>query len=155
MQVELLNRQRWNTRIQLANATFEYLEIWHDRHRRHTALGWLSPVEFETQNTRSPRSKDSKDPTPPNRGHPRVSTEPGVVQHRLYRGADRQANASLYRVVRCRMPWDLRTCDYVERRTKQGLSKNEIVRRLKRMIARELYYVLRPAQPAEDLAPAA
>jgi transposase InsO family protein len=50
MQVELLDRQRWNTRIELANAMFEYLEIWHNRHRRHSALGWLSPVEFETQN---------------------------------------------------------------------------------------------------------
>jgi putative transposase len=50
MQVELLDRRRWNTRIELANAMFEYLEIWHNRHRRHSALGWLSPVEFETQN---------------------------------------------------------------------------------------------------------
>ena len=50
MQVELLNRRRWNTRIELANAMFEYLEIWRNRHRRHSALGWLSPVEFETQN---------------------------------------------------------------------------------------------------------
>ena len=49
MQVELLNRRRWNTRIQLANAMFEYLEIWHNRRRRHSALGWLSPIEFETQ----------------------------------------------------------------------------------------------------------
>jgi putative transposase len=50
MQVELLDRRRWNTRIELANAMFEYLEIWHNRHRRHSALGWLSPVEFEDQN---------------------------------------------------------------------------------------------------------
>jgi transposase InsO family protein len=50
MQVELLDRQRWNTRIELANAMFEYLEIWHNRRRRHSALGWLSPEEFESQN---------------------------------------------------------------------------------------------------------
>jgi transposase InsO family protein len=50
MQVELLNRRRWNTRIELANAMFEYLEIWHNRRRRHSALSWLSPLEFETQN---------------------------------------------------------------------------------------------------------
>jgi putative transposase len=50
MQVELLDRRRWNTRIELANAMFEYLEIWHNRRRRHSALGWLSPIEFETQN---------------------------------------------------------------------------------------------------------
>jgi putative transposase len=50
MQVELLDRRRWNTRIELANAMFEYLEIWHNRRRRHSALGWLPPVELETQN---------------------------------------------------------------------------------------------------------
>jgi putative transposase len=50
MQVELLDRGRWNTRIELANAMFEYLAIWHNRRRRHSALGWLSPIDFETQN---------------------------------------------------------------------------------------------------------
>jgi len=71
-------------------------------------------------------------------------------RHRLNRGGDRQANAALYRVVLCRMRWDPRTRAYVERRTKEGLSKKDIIRCLKRMIARELYYVLRPAQPAEQ-----
>lgn len=47
MQVELLDRQKWNTRIELANAMFDYLEIWHNRKRRHSQLGWLSPIEFE------------------------------------------------------------------------------------------------------------
>jgi putative transposase len=50
LQVELLNRKRWNTRIELANAMFEYLEIRHNRRRRHSALGWLSPIELETRN---------------------------------------------------------------------------------------------------------
>lgn len=44
-----INRRRWKTRIELANAIFEYLEIWHNRRRRHSALGWLSPLEFETR----------------------------------------------------------------------------------------------------------
>lgn len=70
-------------------------------------------------------------------------------RHRLNRGGDRQANAALYRVVLCRMRWDSRTRAYVERRTKEGLSKKDIIRCLKRMIARELYYVLRPATPAQ------
>lgn len=48
MQIELLDRQRWRTRIEMANAIFEYLEIWHNRRRRHSALGWLSPIEFES-----------------------------------------------------------------------------------------------------------
>ncbi len=47
MQVELLDRKKWNTRLELANAIFEYLEIWHNRKRRHSQLGWLSPLEFE------------------------------------------------------------------------------------------------------------
>ena len=47
MQVELLDRQRWRTRVELANAIFDYLEIWHNRRRRHSQLGMLTPVEFE------------------------------------------------------------------------------------------------------------
>ena len=49
MQVELLDRKRWNTRIELANAIFDYLEIWHNRQRRHSQLGMLSPIQFEAQ----------------------------------------------------------------------------------------------------------
>ncbi|WP_442788403.1 IS3 family transposase [Dactylosporangium sp. NBC_01737] len=47
MQTELLNRRRWKTRIELANAIFEYLEVFHNRQRRHSALGMLAPAEFE------------------------------------------------------------------------------------------------------------
>ncbi len=46
MQVELLDRQRGSTRVDLANAMFEYLEIFHNRKRRHSSLGMLTPVEF-------------------------------------------------------------------------------------------------------------
>jgi putative transposase len=49
MQVELLNRKRWRTRVELANAIFEYIEGFHNRRRRHSALGWTSPLVFETQ----------------------------------------------------------------------------------------------------------
>ena len=49
MQVELLDRQRWRTRLELANAMFDYLEIFHNRRRRHSALGWLTPIEFENR----------------------------------------------------------------------------------------------------------
>jgi putative transposase len=47
MQTELLNRKRWRTRIDLANAIFDYLEIFHNRQRRHSALGMCTPIEFE------------------------------------------------------------------------------------------------------------
>ena len=47
MQTELLNRRRWRTRLELANAIFEYLEIFHNRQRRHSALGMRTPIEYE------------------------------------------------------------------------------------------------------------
>ena len=50
MQVELLDRKRWKTRVELANAIFEYLEIFHNRRRRHSSLGMRSPVEYEIRN---------------------------------------------------------------------------------------------------------
>jgi len=43
MQVELLDRKRWSTRVELANAMFEYLEIFHNRQRCHSSLGMLTP----------------------------------------------------------------------------------------------------------------
>ena len=43
MQMELLDRQRWSTRIELANAIFEYLEIVHNRRRRHSAWAGAPP----------------------------------------------------------------------------------------------------------------
>ncbi len=49
MQVELLDRRRWRTRMELANAIFEYLEIFHNRQRRHSSLSMLTPVEFEAR----------------------------------------------------------------------------------------------------------
>jgi len=49
MQVELLDRKRWSTRVELANEIFEYPEIFHNRRRRHSALHMLSPLEFENQ----------------------------------------------------------------------------------------------------------
>jgi putative transposase len=47
MQIELLDRRRWKTRVELSSAIFEYLEIFHNRQRRHSALGMVSPVEYE------------------------------------------------------------------------------------------------------------
>ncbi len=49
LQVELLDRKRWNTRVELANAIFEYLEIFHNRRRRRSALAMLTPIEHERQ----------------------------------------------------------------------------------------------------------
>jgi transposase InsO family protein len=49
MQVELLNRKRWKTRVELASAIHDYIEIWHNTRRRHSALQMLTPTEFENQ----------------------------------------------------------------------------------------------------------
>jgi putative transposase len=53
MPVELLDRKRWSTRVELANAIFEYLEVFHNRQRRHSALGMLTPIEFEQRQIRT------------------------------------------------------------------------------------------------------
>ena len=47
VQGELLDRQAWATRLGLATALVEYLERFHNRQRRHSSLGMLSPVQFE------------------------------------------------------------------------------------------------------------
>lgn len=47
MQTELRGRQRWRTRLEPANAIFEYPEIFHNPQRRHSALGVPTPIEYE------------------------------------------------------------------------------------------------------------
>jgi len=63
-------------------------------------------------------------------------------RHRLNRSGNRNANNALWRIVMARMAHDDRTRIYVERRTTEGLSKREIIRCLKRYVARELYPIL-------------
>jgi transposase len=65
--------------------------------------------------------------------------------HRLNRGGNRQANSALHMIVVCRMRTDQRTRDYVARRLTEGKSKREIMRCLKRYVAREIYRVLNAA----------
>ncbi|MPY92642.1 MAG: IS110 family transposase [Acidimicrobiia bacterium] len=70
-------------------------------------------------------------------------------RHRLNRGGNRQANAALYRCVIVRMRWHEPTITYVQRRTAEGLSKKEIIRCLKRFVAREVYALLPPPRPPQ------
>jgi len=49
MQVELLDRHRWRTRVELANPIFDYVEILHNRQRRHSSLRMLTPIEYENR----------------------------------------------------------------------------------------------------------
>ena len=78
-----------------------------------------------------------------------IDASSGTQQrHRLNRGGDRQANSALWKIVITRMVYDPRTRDYIDRRTKEGLTKKEAIRCLKRFIAREVYNHL----PRADLA---
>ena len=65
-----------------------------------------------------------------------------TIRHRLNRGGHRQANATLHVVVVSRMRTDERTKAYVSRRLLEGLSKKEIMRCLKRYVAREVFRTL-------------
>jgi transposase len=65
------------------------------------------------------------------------------TRHRLNPGGDRQANHALWRIVITRMSSHPPTRAYVERRSEEGLSKKEIIRCLKRYVAREIYRHLR------------
>ena len=71
-----------------------------------------------------------------------------TVRHRLNRGGNRQANNALYHVVITRMASHQLTKDYVARRRAEGKSTGEIVRILKRYVARQPFKHLRPAVPA-------
>ena len=56
MQIELLNRRRWKTRVELSTAMFEYIEVFYNRQRRHSALGYVSPIQYELASTRTQNS---------------------------------------------------------------------------------------------------
>jgi transposase len=77
-------------------------------------------------------------------------------RHRLNRGGDRQANSALWRIVFVRMSHDPRTKAYVAKRTAEGKTTKEIMRCLKRYVAREVYKTLvRPTRPVALAAGAA
>lgn len=65
--------------------------------------------------------------------------------HRLYRGGNRQLNKALHTIALCRMGHDERTKRYVAKRIQTGKTKREIIRMLKRAIAREIFHLLNPA----------
>lgn len=75
--------------------------------------------------------------------------------HRLSRGGDRQANSALWRIVTTRLRTDPRTQAYYDKRTAQGHTRKQIIRTLKRYVAREIYkHLIRPAHnPAQASTP--
>jgi transposase len=90
-----------------------------------------------------------------------------ITRHRLSRGGDRAANNALYRIALVRMSAHPQTRDYVQRQVSNGRTKKEILRLLKRAIAREVFRLLtrpglvddysdlRPARQAKNLSLAA
>jgi transposase len=70
-----------------------------------------------------------------------------TVRHRLNRGGDRQANRALHIIALTRKRCDPTTQAYVKKKTAEGHSNREATRSLKRLIAREIYYLLQPAEP--------
>ena len=90
LKVELVRQSRWSTRTQARNELFEYIELFYNRQRRHSALGYLCPTEFEhlthghalkpvlrLPTTRLPQAVDLRDCTP----HTRV---PENTSQRIY-----------------------------------------------------------------------
>jgi hypothetical protein len=65
-----------------------------------------------------------------------------TVRHRPNRGGNRQANTAPYPIVVVRLGWHQPTRAYLARRTTEGLSKREIIRCLKRHVAREVFAAL-------------
>ena len=51
LQAELLDRKTGSTRAELASAMFDYIEAFYNPRRRHSSIGYLSPVDFESRST--------------------------------------------------------------------------------------------------------
>lgn len=73
---------------------------------------------------------------------PKPASSGKTIRHRLDRGGDRRANKALFRIVIVRMRFDPRTRDYVNRRLAEGMTKREIIRCLKRFVAREVFHAI-------------
>ena len=54
MRTELLNRKKWKTRLEFSNAIFDYIEIFCNRQRRHSSLGYRTPIEHELLSEKTP-----------------------------------------------------------------------------------------------------
>ena len=73
-----------------------------------------------------------------------------TVRHRLNRGGNRQANSALWRIATTRMRTDAATKEYVTKRQAEGKNRKEIIRCLKRHIAREIYRLLTNSPPTPN-----
>ncbi len=60
MQIELLNRQSWKTVVELSSAMAEWIESFYNPLRRHSALGYLTPNQYEALDSKEPRPHSHK-----------------------------------------------------------------------------------------------
>ena len=74
---ELIQGETYRTRQQAVSAIFEYIEVFYNRQRRHSKLGYQSPVEFEDKN-----QKPSLSNSPLNGGNSRSQNDDGVLEQR-------------------------------------------------------------------------
>ena len=119
--------------------------------RRSSASAPTSPRRCSSPPATTPNGSATKRPSLTSAACRRIDASSGKHErHRLNRGGDRQANSALWRIVITRMVYDPRTRDYIERRMKEGLTKKEAIRCLKRYIAREVYNHLPRQQLALD-----
>jgi transposase len=81
---------------------------------------------------------------------PQPASSGRTTRHRLSRSGDRAANNALHMVAITRMRADPRTHAYVQRRTAEGRTKREIIRCLKRYLAREVFTALQARPPVDS-----
>ena len=74
-------------------------------------------------------------------------------RHRLKRGGDRQVNAAPHRIVLVRLSHDLLAKGYMSRLTGEGMSKTEVIRCLKRYVARAVFWAIKNSFRAPSAAP--
>jgi transposase len=72
-------------------------------------------------------------------------------RHRLNRGGDREANCALFRIVLCRLIREERTRSYMARRLGEGKTKKEVIRCLKRHVAREVFTAIRQDLQGQEM----
>ncbi len=87
MKIEKLNRQAWPSVEDVRAAVFEWIETWYNRRRRHSSLGYLSPLEFEANTT-----TDTQSPTlacPPKRGNSKPRAHGGSPRVTVWLPAQR------------------------------------------------------------------
>src|SRR5262249_669614 len=112
----------------------------------------MSPPSLPCAGQPRCRHPRAKSPATDSRAGPAlVPAAPGkITRHRLSRGGDRAPNNALYRIALVRMSAHRQTRDYVERQLAKGRTKKEILRLLKRAIAREIFRLLTRPIPVDD-----